>query len=64
MRNLKHKLLIILFNLIAISAFAAVPRYINFQGKLAGAGGKAVSGTINMKFKLYTYEIGSLAVWS
>ena len=43
-------------------ALAAVPELINFQGKLADSGGKAVTSTVPIVFKLYAAAAGGSPV--
>ncbi|MCM2339341.1 MAG: DUF5011 domain-containing protein [Burkholderiales bacterium] len=44
---------------------AAINKQINYQGKLTGSSGVAVSnGTYNMEFKLYTVSSGGTAIWT
>ncbi|MFA7008682.1 MAG: hypothetical protein WC204_07455, partial [Elusimicrobiales bacterium] len=45
-------------------ARAAVPELINFQGKLTGADGKAVSRLVPIVFKFYTAAAGGSPVWT
>ena len=42
---------------------AAVPKVLNYQGKLLDSDGVGVNATLNMTFKLYTTETGGTAIW-
>lgn len=48
----------------SMSVRAAVPDIMNFQGKLTDSGGTAVTSTVPMTFKLYTFASGGAAVWT
>ncbi|HRH26106.1 MAG TPA: hypothetical protein PLF31_01390, partial [Candidatus Paceibacterota bacterium] len=63
----------LIFVTLFTSSFAALPAYvhaaynpqINYQGKLVGSTGSAVSnGTYAMEFKLYTVASGGVAIWT
>ena len=41
----------------------AVPQIINYQGKVTNADGTGISGNINMEFRLYTSESGTMPIW-
>ena len=43
---------------------SAVPKLINFQGKLMGTNDKAATGTKSMAFKIFTQSTGGSAIWS
>lgn len=47
------------------TANAAIPKYINFQGKLTQVsdGSNVANGTYSFRFKLYTTSSGGVAVW-
>ncbi len=48
----------------ATSASAAPPSTLGYQGRLATAGGQAVSGSLSIAFRLYNTASGGSAVWS
>jgi len=50
--------------LFSAGAEAAVPRLINFQGKLSGSGGEAVTTPVSMDFNIYTAASGGAPVWT
>jgi hypothetical protein len=50
--------------LLAAGAEAAVPRLINFQGKLSDSGGGAVTSPVSMVYKIYTAASGGAPVWT
>lgn len=50
--------------LLAAGTEAAVPRLINFQGKLSDSVGKAVTSPVSMLFKIHTAASGGAPVWT
>ena len=49
---------------LAISAWAAVPQQINYQGYLTNTGGNALDTTVAMTFKLYTDSTAGSLLWT
>lgn len=43
---------------------AAVPKLINFEGKLTDSSGDPITGTKSIQFKIYTVESGGVPVWN
>ncbi len=52
-----------IFFAVAIIFFSAVPRVINYQGKLVDSSGVGVNGTIPITFRLYTISAGGSPIW-
>lgn len=51
--------------LMSLSAFAAVPAIINYQGKLTGNDGKPVTdGAYALRFAIYDVPVGGTPIWS
>lgn len=48
----------------SFAAFAAVPRTINYQGRLAGSDGTPVNAPVQMVFAIYNVAAGGTAVWT
>jgi len=42
----------------------AIPRMLNYQGKLTDSTGTGINGTLPMTFKLYTTQTGGSPIWS
>jgi len=50
--------------LILIFIVSAIPRVLNYQGKLVDPSGAGINGSLPMTFKLYTSETGGSPIWS
>ena len=50
--------------LLSAGAEAAIPRLINFQGKLSDSGGTAVTSAVPMVFKIYPVASGGAPAWT
>src|SRR3954454_18938756 len=50
--------------LLPTAAAAAVPQYVNYQGKLGDASGNPLSGTYSFRFKLYNSLGGGALLFS
>ncbi|MDP3703079.1 MAG: hypothetical protein Q8R78_01635, partial [Candidatus Omnitrophota bacterium] len=46
------------------AVYAAVPWMINYQGRLTDAGGKSITGSYTMTFRLYDASTGGTKVWT
>ena len=46
------------------SVFAAVPRTMNYQGKLTNPSGVAIPGPVNIVFRIYNVATGGTALWT
>lgn len=57
------KFIVILICMLVTSAFAQVPHYINYQGKITDAQDHDLSGNYQMMFNIYTLATGGTAVW-
>ena len=60
-------MLIFMLSFIAVApplAQAAVPRYINYQGRLTDSDDNPVTGDINMTVKIYNTESGGTPLWT
>jgi hypothetical protein len=53
---------LVMFSLVSL-ALAGVPYLLNYQGKLATAGGTPVTATVNMTFCAYAAATGGAALW-
>jgi hypothetical protein len=51
-------------SILAISAWAAVPQQINYQGYLTDTGGNALDTTVAMTFKLYNDSLAGNLLWT
>jgi len=47
----------------ALFVFGAVPRILNYQGKLMDSDGVAINDTVSMRFRLYASEEGGSPLW-
>ena len=57
-------LAIALFSILSTSAFAAVPKNINYQGRLTDATGASVpDGLQSIRFRIYNVETGGVSLW-
>jgi hypothetical protein len=54
---------LISLSLFSICLFADVPRTMNYQGKLTNPDGVAVSGPIEITFRIYNSETGGASLW-
>lgn len=52
------------YQLLITDAYAAIPRLINYQGKLTNAQGQPITGTINITFKIYDVESCGAPLWT
>jgi hypothetical protein len=67
MRVWRIVMLIFMLSFIAVApplAQAAVPRYINYQGRLTDAEDNPVTGDINITVRIYDVESGGTALWT
>jgi hypothetical protein len=61
----KKTLVMLLLAAIIGSAFAqGLPRLINYQGKLTDPSGVAVTGPVNITFRIFAVETGGTAIWT
>jgi len=54
---------LVLLCIVAIAIIAAVPRVLNYQGKLLDSSGVGVNDTLSLTFRLYTTETGGSPIW-
>lgn len=54
----------LLFVTLTVGSAWAVPKKINYQGKLTDSGGDPVTGSISMEFAIYDVDVGGSALWS
>jgi hypothetical protein len=57
-------LFLIIFVALATAAYADVPNTINYQGRLTDDTGQPITGTKNLKFKIYGSQFGDDSLWS
>ena len=62
--RLMKTLSVILFSVSLLFLLSAVPKVLNYQGKLVDSEGVAIDGTVNITFKLYQTATGGTALWS
>jgi len=55
---------IVLLLLMQMSAFAAIPQTMTYQGKLVGSDGVPLTGTYDMTFRIYNVESGGSDIWN
>ncbi|GEM_PF-2644918 len=48
----------------ALTIVAAVPRQINYQGKLADASGIGIEGPVDISFSIFRFATGGTALWT
>jgi hypothetical protein len=53
-----------ILSLLAIAVSADVPAFISYQGRLTDDAGQPVTGTLNIKFKIYGSPDGDDSLWS
>ena len=53
----------VLFIVFSVLLLAAVPRTLNYQGKLLDSSGVGINDTLPVTFRLYTSETGETALW-
>lgn len=56
--------LFLIFMLIPLTSFAAVPQTINYQGYLTNASGTPVTGTADIVFSIYDVSSGGSSLWT
>ncbi|MGB9561758.1 MAG: hypothetical protein ACPL6C_02990, partial [bacterium] len=56
---MKGKILVVIF----VGLISAIPRFLNYQGKLTDSSGAGVNDTVLMVFRLYTSETGGAPIW-
>ena len=63
MRNVLS-LTIVLLLVVAVSAWAQIPKLINYQAKLTDGDGVALNGDYDITFKVYDEETGGTPLWT
>ena len=63
MRNVLS-LTIVLLLVVAVSAWAQIPKLINYQAKLTDGDGVALNGDYDITFKIYDEETGGTPLWT
>lgn len=61
---LRAAISLLLLFIVTVSAWAAIPRTISYQGYLTDAGGVPVSSTVSIVFKLYDVPSGGTHLWT
>jgi len=54
---------LVLLCIVSIAIIAAVPRVLNYQGKLLDSSGVGVNDTLSLTFRIYTTETGGSPIW-
>jgi len=62
-RCLKMFLLLALFCAITVTAYAAIPHLINYQGRLTDTSGTPLNGLYNLTFRIYDAESAGNLLW-
>ncbi len=62
--SLRIKVFLMFAVVLTSTVFADMPRTINYQGKLTDGGGSAITGPVNITFRLYNVVSGGTALWS
>ena len=62
--TLRIKVILMFAVVFTSTVFADMPRTINYQGKLTDGGGSAITGPVNITFRLYNVASGGTALWS
>ena len=62
-KNIGILFVVIFFTVVSLLS-AAVPRLINYPGKLTDAAGGPLTGTYSIAFSFYDVEVGSSALWT
>ncbi|MGC9315259.1 MAG: hypothetical protein ACP5G4_06495 [bacterium] len=64
MRNQMLRFAVIIAIVFAICVLADVPRTLKYQGKLTDPAGNALSGDVDIVFRLFDVESGGAALWT
>ncbi len=62
-RAMLHLIAVLVSAFIAVSAHAAIPATMNYQGILTQSNGSPVNGTVSVVFRLYDVVSGGTALW-
>ncbi|NNF67696.1 MAG: hypothetical protein HKM98_09325, partial [Gammaproteobacteria bacterium] len=55
---------LLVLTLLCLTAHAAVPGSLSYQGYLTDADGSAVNGSLVVTFSIYTTDLGGVPLWS